>query len=167
MPGLPWLIFQGALKMTVKGAAMTLTSTVASCTLACYIEIGAHRVVYRFFPHKYANVTNANGLSQEQLDAVRVHNVDQMLRWSDDEEPQVMGEQGTLRDDSHEPTKHVPLEDATSFNTGIPMQLRDSPHSFWKEERREESNQLTSIPFLALGQQVFSTNDILACSMTC
>jgi len=138
--------------------------------LACYIEMGAHRAVYRFFPHKYANVTNANGLSQEQLDAVRIHHVDQTVRWrDDDEEHQEMREQqGTLRDDIHEPTKAVnPSEDTTSFNTGIPMLLRDSPHSFWKEEKREESQELPSISFVALGQQVFSTNDILACSMTC
>ena len=73
MPGLPWLLFKGAFKMTAKGAAVTLTSTVASCALACYIEIGAHRMVYHYFPHKYANVEHANGLTQEQLDAVRIY----------------------------------------------------------------------------------------------
>ena len=157
--------------MTVKGAAMTLTSTVASCTLACYIEIGAHRAVYRFFPHKYANVTNANGLSQEQLDAVRIHPVDdQRVRWRDGDEGhhEIREQEVTLlRDDFHEPTKTVPSENTTEFHTGIPMLLRDSPHSFWKEEKREESQDVPSISFLALGQQAFSSNDILACSMTC
>ena len=61
---------------TSKGAAITLGSTVVSCLLACYIEAGAHRLVYRYFPHKYANVDQAYGLTQEQLDAVRIYRKD-------------------------------------------------------------------------------------------
>ena len=68
----PWTEFVAlAAKTTIKGAAFTLTSTVASCTMACYIEIGAHRLVYRYFPEKYANVEHANGITQAELDAVR------------------------------------------------------------------------------------------------
>ena len=48
-----------------------MTSTCVSCYLACQIEVGAHRLVYKFFPEKYANVNYANGLTQEQLDAAR------------------------------------------------------------------------------------------------
>ena len=66
-------ILKNAAATTAKGAAITLTSTVVSCALACYIEIGAHRLVYHYFPHKYANVEHANGLTQEQLDAVRIY----------------------------------------------------------------------------------------------
>jgi hypothetical protein len=62
------VIIQGPLS-----TAVMLSSTVASCTLACYIEIGAHRMVYHCFPHIYANVDYANGLTQEQLDAVRIY----------------------------------------------------------------------------------------------
>jgi hypothetical protein len=165
MPGLPWLIAQSAFKMTVKGAAVTLTSTVASCTLACYIEIGAHRVVYHYFPYKYANVKYANGLTQEQLDAVRIHTVDHTVRWSDEE--QVMEERVTMlpQNKIDEAAKHVPSEDTTAFST-ISTLPRDSPYSFWKEEKREETSERSS-PLLELGQLVFSSNDILACSMTC
>lgn len=74
MSRLAWMLGSMA-KTTAKGAAITLTSTVVSCGLACYIEIGGHRLVYRYFPHRYANVTHANGLTQEQLEAVRVHKI--------------------------------------------------------------------------------------------
>jgi hypothetical protein len=68
----PWSQF---LKQTVKGSAVTLGSTGLACVLACYIEVGAHRLVYLCFPHKYAHIEHANGLTREQLDAVKPHNV--------------------------------------------------------------------------------------------
>jgi hypothetical protein len=77
-----------AAAQTAKGAAVTLTSTVAACGLACYIEIGAHRLVYHYFPHKYANVEHANGLTQDQLDAVRVFKTSDVAVTSQIEEEQ-------------------------------------------------------------------------------
>jgi hypothetical protein len=73
MSRIAWALKNVANKTSAKGAAITLTSTVASCFLACYIEIGAHRLVYYYFPHKYANVEHASGITQEQLDAVRIY----------------------------------------------------------------------------------------------
>jgi hypothetical protein len=73
MSRIAWALKNAANKTSAKGAAITLTSTVASCALACYIEIGAHRLVYYYFPHKYANIQHANGITQEQLDAVRIY----------------------------------------------------------------------------------------------
>jgi len=160
MPGLPWTIIQVAVKTTVKGAAVTLASTVASCTLACYIEIGAHRLVYNCFPHKYANVAFANGLTQDQLDAVRIHSVDHTVRWVEQEEDNDEEHITELTNDNlNASTRHEPQEDKTPLN---------SPNLFWKEEMREETPS-RPYPLVALGQQVFmvSSNDILACSMTC
>ncbi len=141
MPGLPWLLFQGAFKMTAKGAAITFSSTVFSCTLACYIEIGAHRLVYHYFPHKYANVEYANGLTQEQLDAVRIHHVEQ---------PQVL-------------TRTTPQEDLEKRPQNTVIDLRPfSRDGFWKEEeKRSEPPSL-----LALTQLALPSNDIMACAMT-
>lgn len=148
--------------MTVKGAAVTFTSTFASCTLACYIEIGAHRVVYHYFPHKYANVEQANGLTQEQLDAVRVHHVDRLVTMAQGEEKSELEEKAEV------------LVEETSQNTlidnftvePISRNSRDSFYGFWKEERRDEDHERPA-PIFPLGRTAFSSNDILACSMTC
>lgn len=55
-----------ALKVTVYGAGTVLASTVASCAIAVVIERSAHRTLYRFFPHLYADVKYANGLPHLQ-----------------------------------------------------------------------------------------------------
>ena len=130
--------------MTAKGAAITFSSTVFSCTLACYIEIGAHRLVYHYFPHKYANVEYANGLTQEQLEAVRIHYV----------EPQVM------------PTttaEKMPVEEVEKRSSSMVLGWIPSPRDgFWKEEeKRSEPSSL-----LALTQFALPSNDIMACAMT-
>jgi hypothetical protein len=98
MSRLAWTL-KNAAKTTAKGAAITLTSTVFSCALACYIEIGGHRLVYRYFPHKYANVMHANGLTQEQLEAVRVHKIpDQKIpTQSQEQEHETFREQQPLK----------------------------------------------------------------------
>lgn len=55
-----------ALRVTVYGAGTVLASTVASCAIAVVIERSAHRTLYRFFPHLYADVKYANGLPHLQ-----------------------------------------------------------------------------------------------------
>jgi len=55
-----------ALKVTAYGAGTVLVSTVASCAIAVVIERSAHRTLYRFFPHLYADVKYANGLPHLQ-----------------------------------------------------------------------------------------------------
>mmetsp|Transcript_21939 Transcript_21939/g.62482 ORF Transcript_21939/g.62482 Transcript_21939/m.62482 type:complete len:231 (+) Transcript_21939:357-1049(+) len=57
---------------TAKGATITLGSTVASCVLAMHIESASHKFLYHYFPHKYANVEYAFGLTQRQLDAAHI-----------------------------------------------------------------------------------------------
>jgi len=65
-----------AIKITVYGAGTVLVSTVTSCALAVIIERQAHRTLYRFFPHKYADVEYANGLPHLQQRSKGVHTVD-------------------------------------------------------------------------------------------
>jgi len=54
-----------------RGAAATLGSTVIGCILALPVEASAHRLLFRLAPHKYANVKQAYGLTEEQLQSVR------------------------------------------------------------------------------------------------
>lgn len=130
--------------MTAKGAVITFSSTVFSCTLACYIEIGAHRLVYHYFPHKYANVEYANGLTQEQLDAVRIHYV----------EPQVV---------PRTTAEKIPDEESLEkLSQTKVIGLRSPRDGFWKEEeKRSEPSSL-----LAFTQFALPSNDIMACAMT-
>ncbi len=62
-----------AASFTVRGATVTFGSTIFSCMAACKIEQGANQMIYKYFPHKFANVEYANGLTKEQLDAVRMY----------------------------------------------------------------------------------------------
>jgi hypothetical protein len=63
-------------KAAVKGALITLSSTVVACLGAVYIERAAHRTLYGFFPHWYQGVDYAIGLEPYLLQAVRVTNAE-------------------------------------------------------------------------------------------
>jgi hypothetical protein len=58
-------------RATLQGAAITLGSTVISCGIAIQVEASAHRLLFWCAPEKYANVEQAYGLDQSQLDSVR------------------------------------------------------------------------------------------------
>ena len=51
-----------AVRSFASGAAITLSSTVISCSFAIFIEGAANRTLYRFFPHLYKDVKYAYGL---------------------------------------------------------------------------------------------------------
>jgi hypothetical protein len=177
MPGLPWLLFKGAFKMTAKGAAVTLSSTVASCTLACYIEIGAHRMVYHYFPYRYANVEYANGLTQEQLDAVRTYNVLATSATSPEHTSTEEQENDAsfLAASASDEKLTVTSEDiSTAYKPPTDKELAEirpisnnesatTTNSFWKEEKEREGEGET-LPNAS--SFLFPSNDILACAMT-
>ena len=60
------------LQSCVRGGLATFGSTAIACGLACQVEKAAHRLLYRWAPHKYASVDHAYGLTDEQLLAVRL-----------------------------------------------------------------------------------------------
>ena len=60
------------LQSCVRGGLATFGSTAIACGLACQVEKAAHRLLYRWAPHKYASVDHAYGLTEEQLLAVRL-----------------------------------------------------------------------------------------------
>jgi hypothetical protein len=129
-------IAKAAAVTSVKGAGITLASTTASCYLACQIEVRAHRFVYHYFPEKYADVEHANGLTQQQLDAVREYRSSNRAVGDLPKEDTVMMEHKI----SHGP------EDASFGN------------KYWKEES-------LSLAKVAEGFSMPS-QDIIACSMT-
>jgi hypothetical protein len=57
----------------LRGFGVTFGSTVFSIAMACEIEIKANRMIYTYFPHKFAYVERANGISQEELDFVHMY----------------------------------------------------------------------------------------------
>jgi hypothetical protein len=62
-----------AASFTFRGAAVTFGSTVFSCVVACQIEKGANRIIYTYFPHKFANVRAASGITQEELEMANMN----------------------------------------------------------------------------------------------
>ena len=65
--------FGKAASFTARGAAVTFGSTIFSCFVACNIEKGANRMIYKYYPHKFANVEAASGITQEELDFVKFY----------------------------------------------------------------------------------------------
>ena len=62
-----------AASFTFRGAAVTFGSTLFSCVVACQIEKGANRMIYTYFPHKFANVKAASGITQEELEMANMN----------------------------------------------------------------------------------------------
>jgi ATP/maltotriose-dependent transcriptional regulator MalT len=62
-----------AASFTFRGAAVTFGSTIFSCVVACQIEKGANRMIYTYFPYKFANVEAASGITQEELDLANMY----------------------------------------------------------------------------------------------
>lgn len=143
---------------TAKGAAITLGSTVFSCVMACYIERGANRMVYRFFPHKFAHVETANGITQEQLDAVRICYA-----------PEIVAQIAMTTPRDTEATSPTILKERQEVQT-LSTSRKESPSQenynrtiFWTE-RREEEGAKTLSKLVAIN---LPSHEILACAMTC
>jgi hypothetical protein len=160
-----------AAAFTAKGAAITFGSTMFSCVAACYIELGANQMIYRFFPHKFAHVEAASGITQEQLDAVRIYYAaeialpDVIMKTSSTQEEEEshaltpvflssMNESEDYRTKDYSTTK----KESTSSHDEI-----NSKTILWIEQREERTvNILSSFLPIDLPRQ-----EILACAMTC
>jgi hypothetical protein len=57
---------------TVKGATITLASTLLSCALAIQVEKSANRLFFSVCPEKYAALETAYGIDPAELEAVRM-----------------------------------------------------------------------------------------------
>jgi hypothetical protein len=58
-------------KAAASGTVVTVGSAAVSCVFAIYIERTAHRALFTYFPHWYADVDYAFGIESWELDAVR------------------------------------------------------------------------------------------------
>jgi hypothetical protein len=69
-----WLhnkMLRSVAKAAVLGTAVTVGSATVSCVFAICIERAAHRALFTYFPHCYADVDYAFGIESWELDAVR------------------------------------------------------------------------------------------------
>lgn len=144
--------------LTAKGAAVTLGSAVTSCVAACYIERGANRMVYRYFPHKFAQVEAASGITQEELDAVRVFHSPELKAQGENAEPTAA------------PAFHSDGRQEARRRQESPASVKESPSYensnrtlFWIDRRPEDGgNMLSNLVAVRLPRQ-----DVMDCAMTC
>jgi hypothetical protein len=146
----PWSkMLKQAATSTAKGSAITLGSTVFACVVACYIEVGAHRLLYLCCPHKYAHVEYANGLSQEQLDAVKPH-----------------GLKPKLETDMNTPTNQGEWRYRVQNNSSASNTRGQESRSDDTVLLTEASTTSTSTRFTTEFPSSSLANDLLSCSMT-
>jgi hypothetical protein len=185
-----------AAHFTIRGAAITFGSTLVSCGAACYIERGAHRLIYHYCPEKYANVEWANGLTQDQLDAVRrpaVHTIDgdEKNTSSGQKEEQMVGDmlwdaaevvaaattttqplhqESTSRsvDESSTPTQTAALTSKSNNNRNIAIPSSSSSTSTTRFwTDLEQQQQAAEDSFVRrLVPTLVSMNEIQSCAMT-
>lgn len=172
--------FAKAASFTARGAAVTFGSTMLSCMAACKIEEGANRLIYRYAPHKFADVEWANGLTEEQLLAVRVYRTSEATTTAESDHanehdvtkttrpiPLLVSAEQALHEAAVQP-QHMSVErqdapEESPVHQHIPRNnnksTREADHltRFWKEG--EET--LTALIPVGLPRQ-----EILACAMT-
>ena len=176
------------LSFTLRGMTVTAGSTIISVYVACNIEKGANQLIYKYMPYKFVDVEHANGLTKEQLDAVKIY-----YGTSGQQQQQQETVDNEVKQQPSAEQKEDPMKLLTSvLNTAAEEDQRlrqeqetaamkkqqeeieqqqkssySSRTSFWIEKKKEELPSLlavpslSSIPSLGLPQQ-----EIVACSMT-
>jgi hypothetical protein len=163
-------LFGKTLSFTLRGMTVTLGSTIISCYVACKIEQGANQLIYKYMPYKFAEVEYANGLTQEQLDAVKLYYghtaeaeeqqqqeqdpmklVTSVLNTAAEEDQRLQSQQ---QEDEKQQQQQQQQEQKLSYSTLT---------SFWIEKKKEELSSLPSLSSIPLG---LPQQEILACAMT-
>lgn len=133
------------LQATVKGAAVTLSSTVISCALALQVEKSTHRLFFWMAPHWYAKVDRAYGLTEDQLHSVRQLTVSTTTTIPDDMMP-------------------VPvLEPVFSSDTVF---TKEGAAPTKSPKRAAKTDFQPWLPILTLPQKVWADSEIAACALT-
>lgn len=168
---------------TARGAAVTFGSTVFSCVLACNIEKGANRMIFKYYPHKFVNVEAANGITQEELDFVNFLYDGSIVASADQETNESSSTRSSLtetkdtevlfRYDSHDDSsveqssryRESKSETTTINATGTngskeQEQEKSTVNKFWTEGEETAAKALFMIPVIVRRQE------ILACSIT-
>lgn len=136
-------------------------STMFSCAAACYIEKGANQMIYRYFPHKFADVEAASGITQEQLDAVRI---------PIQPVPAINNRTSSVAEQEIQeliPAFHIE-SDVDDRTTTIKKEISPTNNNktiFWIE-RREEKGGVNVSSSLTIAVDL-PRQEILACAMTC
>jgi len=175
--------FGKAASFTARGAAVTFGSTVFSCVVACNIEKGANRMIFKYYPHKFANVEAASGISQEELDFVKTFYGGSIVVAADQEtggssstrrsSTKTKDAESVFRYDSYDDSSVVNQSryyESKSETTTINVtdtnaskeqeQEKSTVNKFWTEGEEVAAKALSLIPIIVPRQ------DILACSMT-
>ena len=173
--------FGKAASFTIRGAAVTFGSTVFSCVAACNIEIGANRMILKYYPHKFANVETASGITQEELDFVKfvygggiVVAADQDMQDSsfstssstDLEDVEKSRYESYNYIDENPSRYQISKSKTRTINASEKHSSKEKEHGkftvdrFWTEGEEAATKALSMIPIIVPRQE------ILACSMT-
>ena len=166
--------FGKAASFTIRGAAVTFGSTVFSCVVACKIEKSANRIIYKYYPYKFANVEAASGITQEELDFVKYYYGGGVPADQETQEPSSSTANKPIETiesksqprctfdvsaQSHESNSQTPIIHSKATNE--PEEEHNSTiNKYWAEGGDAATKALSIIPILVPSQE------ILACSMT-
>lgn len=176
--------FGKAVSFTAKGAAVTFGSTVFSCAAACSIEKSANRMILKYYPHKFANVEAASGITQEELDFVHfmyggrivaasadpqetdtspssltttTRNAEVLFRYDSFDDSNVVH---TSRYDEPKSETRTTARTEIKYKRKEQEDGRSTVDKFWTEGEEAASKALSLLPIIVPRQE------ILACSMT-
>jgi hypothetical protein len=179
--------FGKAASFTARGASVTLGSTVFSCVVACNIEKGANRMIFKHYPHKFANVEAASGITQEELDFAKfIYGGSVVVATTDQETDESSSTQSLstktkdtevlFRLDSyddasvvdssrnHETRREKPTTinstEINALNENEQEEGKSTVNKFWTEGEEAAAKAFSMIPIIVPRQE------ILACSMT-
>jgi hypothetical protein len=172
--------FGKAASFTARGAAVTFGSTVFSCVVACHIEKGANRIIFKYYPHKFANVEAASGITKEELDFVNFIYGDRIATAANQKMDESSSTSSTLTetrdtevlyrydfyDDSnssryYESQIGKPTINMAGVNASKEQEQEKSTiNKVWTEGEEAAAKALSIIPIIVPRQE------ILACSMT-
>lgn len=174
--------FGKAVSFTARGATVTFGSTVFSCVAACSIEKGANRMILKYYPHKFANVESASGITKEELDFVKMMYGGRIVADANQEtdsdsstttsntDSEVLfrfdsfEDSDTLQASQADETKVKPTMSILLTERNTTQEQEDekfSANKFWTEGEEAASKALSLIPAIIVQRQ-----EILACSMT-
>ena len=175
--------FGKAVSFTARGATVTFGSTVFSCVAACSIEKGANRMILKYYPHKFANVESASGITKEELDFVKMMYGGRLVAAATNEETDSDSSTTTtnkdaevvFRFDSFDESNTMQTSQEEDSNSKARMSIllternatqereeeTSAANKFWTEGEEAASKALSLIPAIIVPRQ-----EILACSMT-
>jgi hypothetical protein len=156
----------------LQGAAITLGSTVISCGLAIQVEASAHRLLFWCAPEKYANVEQAYGLDQSQLDSVKhLGNKHLETRLQIDKERVEPLSPSTYSQDSVFPEVHFAADQKVSYLTTIaastpPRSKSAFETTTWLAQPNDDDERACARSQVVPGTNEIVRQELSSCAMT-